>query len=219
MVTGQTVTDQGGTQYSMPAGVFRFPLVAPGNYRLEVRAAGQLRLPLAAHDRRSADAAERAVPPAARFLRSELRDHRGAGRGGRYAARSERQHAAAAQDRRSADRDHRRLRAVHADAAEHQRARARSPPCRWSTICRPARATAPVRCASMACKVADPTVAADGSSFTYLQPRLEAGPDHHAALRARIHRRDARHEGRRSTPRRPSRPATCARTRRARWCA
>jgi uncharacterized repeat protein (TIGR01451 family) len=36
MVTGQTVTDQGGTQYSLPAGVFRFPLVAPGNYRLEV---------------------------------------------------------------------------------------------------------------------------------------------------------------------------------------
>lgn len=36
MVTGQVVTDQGGTQYSMPAGVFRFPLVAPGDYRLEV---------------------------------------------------------------------------------------------------------------------------------------------------------------------------------------
>jgi uncharacterized repeat protein (TIGR01451 family) len=36
MVVGQTVTDQGGTQYTLPAGVFRFPLVAPGNYRLEV---------------------------------------------------------------------------------------------------------------------------------------------------------------------------------------
>jgi uncharacterized repeat protein (TIGR01451 family) len=36
MVTGQLVTDQGGTQYSLPPGVFRFPLVAPGNYRLEV---------------------------------------------------------------------------------------------------------------------------------------------------------------------------------------
>jgi uncharacterized repeat protein (TIGR01451 family) len=36
MVTGQLVTDQGGTQYSLPAGVFRFPLVAPGTYRLEV---------------------------------------------------------------------------------------------------------------------------------------------------------------------------------------
>ena len=36
MVTGQAVTDQGGTQYTFPAGVFRFPLVAPGNYRLEM---------------------------------------------------------------------------------------------------------------------------------------------------------------------------------------
>ncbi|HUQ11421.1 MAG TPA: OmpA family protein, partial [Steroidobacteraceae bacterium] len=36
MVTGQTVTDQGGTSYSLPAGIFRFPLVASGNYRLEV---------------------------------------------------------------------------------------------------------------------------------------------------------------------------------------
>jgi len=36
MITGQVVTDQGGTQYSLPAGVFRFPLVAPGSYRLEV---------------------------------------------------------------------------------------------------------------------------------------------------------------------------------------
>jgi uncharacterized repeat protein (TIGR01451 family) len=36
MVTGQPVTDQGGTQYQLPPGVFRFPLVAPANYRLEV---------------------------------------------------------------------------------------------------------------------------------------------------------------------------------------
>jgi hypothetical protein len=36
MVTGQQVTDQGGTQYSLPPGVFRFPLVALGSYRLEV---------------------------------------------------------------------------------------------------------------------------------------------------------------------------------------
>lgn len=36
MVTGQAVTDEGGTQYLLPPGVFRFPLVAPGNYRLEV---------------------------------------------------------------------------------------------------------------------------------------------------------------------------------------
>lgn len=36
VVTGQAVTDSGGTLYTLPAGVFRFPLVAPGNYRFEV---------------------------------------------------------------------------------------------------------------------------------------------------------------------------------------
>jgi len=45
MVTGQPVTDQGGTQYSMPAGVFRFPLVAPGNYRFEVVPPGNYAFP------------------------------------------------------------------------------------------------------------------------------------------------------------------------------
>ena len=36
IITGQPVTDSGGTVYSFPAGVFRFPLVAPGDYRLEI---------------------------------------------------------------------------------------------------------------------------------------------------------------------------------------
>ena len=36
MLTGSPVTDGGGTVYTLPAGVFRFPLVAPGSYRLEV---------------------------------------------------------------------------------------------------------------------------------------------------------------------------------------
>jgi uncharacterized repeat protein (TIGR01451 family) len=45
MVTGQVATDQGGTQYSLPAGVFRFPLVAPGNYRLEVLPPGNYAFP------------------------------------------------------------------------------------------------------------------------------------------------------------------------------
>ncbi len=45
MVTGQQVTDQGGTQYSLPAGVFRFPLVAPGTYRLEVLPPGNFQFP------------------------------------------------------------------------------------------------------------------------------------------------------------------------------
>jgi uncharacterized repeat protein (TIGR01451 family) len=45
MVTGQLVTDQGGTQYNLPAGVFRFPLVAPGTYRLEVLPPGGFSFP------------------------------------------------------------------------------------------------------------------------------------------------------------------------------
>jgi uncharacterized repeat protein (TIGR01451 family) len=45
MVTGQSVTDQSGTQYSLPPGVFRFPLVAPGTYRLEVLPPGSYTFP------------------------------------------------------------------------------------------------------------------------------------------------------------------------------
>lgn len=36
IVTGSPVTDSGGTTYTLPAGVFRFPLVAPGNYQLQI---------------------------------------------------------------------------------------------------------------------------------------------------------------------------------------
>ncbi|MGE0188015.1 MAG: OmpA family protein [Steroidobacteraceae bacterium] len=36
MTTGSAVTDGGGTVYNLPAGVFRFPLVALGQYRLEI---------------------------------------------------------------------------------------------------------------------------------------------------------------------------------------
>ncbi len=36
VITGQTVTDSGGTVYTFPAGDYRFPLVAPGTYRLVV---------------------------------------------------------------------------------------------------------------------------------------------------------------------------------------
>lgn len=38
IVTGAAVTDAGGTVYAFPPGVFRFPLVAAGRYRLEVTA-------------------------------------------------------------------------------------------------------------------------------------------------------------------------------------
>ncbi len=36
VVTGSAATDAGGTAYSLPRGVFRFPLVAPGSYRLAI---------------------------------------------------------------------------------------------------------------------------------------------------------------------------------------
>lgn len=36
MITGQSVTDSGGTTYNFPAGDYRFPFVAPGTYRLVV---------------------------------------------------------------------------------------------------------------------------------------------------------------------------------------
>jgi uncharacterized repeat protein (TIGR01451 family) len=36
MITGQAVTDAGGTTYRLPRGVYRFPLVASGSYRLVV---------------------------------------------------------------------------------------------------------------------------------------------------------------------------------------
>ena len=36
MITGQAVTDAGGTTYRLPRGVYRFPLVASGTYRLVV---------------------------------------------------------------------------------------------------------------------------------------------------------------------------------------
>jgi uncharacterized repeat protein (TIGR01451 family) len=40
LITGEAVTDAGGTVYQLPAGVFRFPLVAPGRYRLEIEPPG-----------------------------------------------------------------------------------------------------------------------------------------------------------------------------------
>jgi uncharacterized repeat protein (TIGR01451 family) len=40
MVTGNAVTDAGGTSYTFPTGVFRFPLVAPGQYRLIITPPG-----------------------------------------------------------------------------------------------------------------------------------------------------------------------------------
>ena len=209
---GRHAVQHAGRRVPLPAG-------RAGHLSPRSAAAGQLRIPLAAHDRRSADAAERAVPPAAGFLRPELHRRGRAGRGRRPAARRQRERAGAAQDRRSADRDHRRLRAVHAHAAEQQRVRRvqqradRRPPAR------PARAIAPGSLRLDGMRIADPAVAADGTSFTYTQPqprprvrpsRLRYVLEYTVAMRGRRTR---------STPRRRSRRATCARTRRARWCA
>ncbi len=36
MVTGTSVIDSGGTVYNLPDGVYRFPVVTPGDYRLEI---------------------------------------------------------------------------------------------------------------------------------------------------------------------------------------
>lgn len=36
LVTGSSATDSGGTVYNFPSGAYRFPLVLPGDYRLEV---------------------------------------------------------------------------------------------------------------------------------------------------------------------------------------
>jgi hypothetical protein len=38
VISGQTVTDSGGTVYRFPAGDYRFPLVRPGRYRLRIEA-------------------------------------------------------------------------------------------------------------------------------------------------------------------------------------
>jgi uncharacterized repeat protein (TIGR01451 family) len=45
LITGQTVTDAGGTVYSFPPGVFRFPLVGAGDYRVVVEPPNAYRAP------------------------------------------------------------------------------------------------------------------------------------------------------------------------------
>jgi uncharacterized repeat protein (TIGR01451 family) len=52
MITGQPVTDAGGTVYSYAPGVFRFPLVAAGDYQLVVEPAGGYRAPSAVPESR-----------------------------------------------------------------------------------------------------------------------------------------------------------------------
>lgn len=45
VVTGQPTTDSGGTTYAFPAGDYRFPLVAPGTYRMLVEAVSPYTFP------------------------------------------------------------------------------------------------------------------------------------------------------------------------------
>lgn len=52
IVTGQTVTDAGGAPYSFPPGLFRFPLVAAGDYRLVVEPPAGYRAPSAVPEAR-----------------------------------------------------------------------------------------------------------------------------------------------------------------------
>ena len=195
MVTGQPVTDQGGTQYSLPAGVFRFPLVAPGNYRLEVLPPGSYAFP---SQRTIADlqtlpgapfrlqpgsfgqtfvvtaapavAVDVPLDPPATALR-------------------------AAQDRGSADRDHRRLRAVHAHAAEHER----DGRVQRRAGGRPAAGRRALPRGLAAPQWRAHRRSGDGGRRHELHlhapaARPPASPS--AALRGRIHHRDARHEGR-----------------------
>ena len=119
MITGQAVTDAGGTVYAFPPGVFRFPLVAPGDYRHRRRAARPL--PRAVDRARSApaDATGRAVRAAARLVRR---------RRSRSRARSRRpidipldppRAAVHRQEHGARRRRDRRLRPVHRDGPQH----------------------------------------------------------------------------------------------------
>ncbi len=59
LVTGQPVTDSGGTVYAFPAGVYRFPLVTPGAFRLEIEPPRSY-----AYPSRAAEASLQALPAA-----------------------------------------------------------------------------------------------------------------------------------------------------------
>ena len=48
VITGQSVTDSGGTVYNFPPGDYRFPFVAPGTYRLVVQPPAPFTAPSAA---------------------------------------------------------------------------------------------------------------------------------------------------------------------------
>ncbi len=190
------MTDQGGTQYSMPAGVFRFPLVAPGTYRLEVLPPGSYSFPsqrTIADLQTLPDAPFRlqpgsfgqpfvvtAAPAVAVDLPLDANEsvlvlRKTAGQ--QIATTGDFvQYTLTLQNN------------GESGAFNNVQVVDRFP------------AGARFRAGSLrlnGARIADPAVAADGTSFTYTHPSLRRGSDHHAALRGRIHGRHARHEGRR----------------------
>ena len=64
-----------------------------------------------------------------------------------------------------------------------------------------------------------PVLAADGAGFTYTHPSLAIGETITLRYVLRVHRGHARHAGDAINTAQAFAPATCARTRRARWCA
>ena len=220
MVTGQTVTDQGGTQYSMPAGVFRFPLVAPGNYRLEVLPPGSYRIPLAAHDRRPADAAGRAVSACSR-VRSARTSSSPPRPPSRSTCRSIRPASRCCCARARASRSP----PPAISCSTRSRCENNSEPGAFTNVQRgrpaagrralPRGLAAPERRAHRRSACSPPMARASPT-------RIRSSPlGEIIELRyvRRIHRGDARHEGRDQHRAGLRARATCARTKRARWCA
>ncbi len=186
MVTGQTVTDQGGTQYSMPAGVFRFPLVAPGTYRLEVLPPGSYSFP-----------SQRTIADLQTLPNAPFRLQPGSfGQNFIVAAAP----AVAVDLPLDANESVLVLRktagqqiATTGDFVQYTltlQNNSESGAINNIQIVDRLPAGARYRAGSLrldGTRIADPAVAADGTSFTYTQPSLRRGSEHHAALRPRIH--------------------------------
>ncbi len=194
MVTGQTVTDQGGTQYSMPAGVFRFPLVAPGTYRLEVLPPGSYSFP-----------SQRTIADLQTLPNAPFRLQPGSfGQNFIVAAAP----AVAVDLPLDANESVLVLRktagqqiATTGDFVQYTltlQNNSESGAINNVQVVDRFPAGARYRAGSLrldGTRIADPAVAADGTSFTYTQPQPARGSEHHAALRARIHGGHARQQG------------------------
>ena len=175
MLTGSPVTDGGGTVYTLPAGVFRFPLVAPGNYRLAVD-------PPAGHAFPStlsiADLGQTPGGPyrlSDRLVRRRVRRGHAARRSRRRAARCCRDAAVRAEDHHDDSRRDRRLHPVPAVGREHLEQRRRRERAAPSTSCRSARAIVRARRASALQSRPIPEISADGRTLTFTSGALGPG--------------------------------------------